>query len=77
MQVSKDLLSMACLSNSEARKTCMELNIKYQKEDGSPILDPTMYRRLVGSLIYLTMTQPNIAYVRQGVGKFFIHQGLF
>lgn len=51
----------------------MELNIKYQKEDGSPLPDPTMYSELAGSLIYLTMTQPNIAYVIQGVGQFVRH----
>ncbi|XP_059276203.1 secreted RxLR effector protein 161-like [Lycium ferocissimum] len=31
--------------------------------DGKDLEDATMYRQLVGSLIYLTLTRPNISYV--------------
>lgn len=48
----------------------MELNVKYKKDDGEPISDPTLYRRLVGSLIYLTMTRPNLSYAVQIVSQF-------
>eukprot|EP00268_Persea_americana_P059273 TRINITY_DN72536_c0_g1_i1.p1 TRINITY_DN72536_c0_g1~~TRINITY_DN72536_c0_g1_i1.p1 ORF type:complete len:158 (+),score=18.63 TRINITY_DN72536_c0_g1_i1:3-476(+) len=54
----EDVLSLARLSDAKAAKTPMELNAKFSKDDGSPLSDPTMYRRLVGSLIYLTMTHP-------------------
>ena len=43
----------------------MEINVKLQKEDGELLSDVTMYRRLVGSLLYLTMTRPDIAYAVQ------------
>ena len=26
-------------------------------------IDPTMFRRIVGSLIYMTITRPNLSYV--------------
>ncbi|KAL0344258.1 UNVERIFIED_CONTAM: Retrovirus-related Pol polyprotein from transposon TNT 1-94 [Sesamum angustifolium] len=33
---------------------------KYQKEDGSQKVDGSMYRSLIGSLLYLTATRPDI-----------------
>lgn len=48
----------------------MELNAKFRKKDGTPLSDATLYRRLGGSLIYLTMTQPDIAYAVQVVSQF-------
>ncbi|XP_048504055.1 uncharacterized mitochondrial protein AtMg00810-like [Beta vulgaris subsp. vulgaris] len=38
--------------------------------DGDLLLDPTYYRSLVGSLQYLTMTRPNVAYAVNMVSQF-------
>jgi hypothetical protein len=48
----------------------MEVNVKYRKNEGDLLDDPTLYRRLVGSLIYLTTTRPDISYVVQKVSQF-------
>jgi hypothetical protein len=38
--------------------------------DGEPLLDATLYKQLVSSLIYLTITWPNIANVVDLVSQF-------
>ncbi|CAN1141266.1 Retrovirus-related Pol polyprotein from transposon RE1 [Linum perenne] len=48
----------------------METNVKYSRDEGELIVDPTLYRRLVGSLIYLTSTRPYLTYSVQVVSQF-------
>ena len=40
----------------------MEQNLKLTSNEGSTFEDPTKYRQLVGSLIYLTTTHPDITF---------------
>lgn len=40
----------------------MEVNLKPSQDDGEPVLDSAMYRRLVDKLLYLTITRPDIAH---------------
>lgn len=50
----EDLLSMARLSHGQSAVTPMEINVKLQKEDGSPLPNATLYCCLVGSMINLS-----------------------
>ncbi|XP_040996226.1 uncharacterized mitochondrial protein AtMg00810-like [Juglans microcarpa x Juglans regia] len=49
----------------------MESTLKLSANDSSPPLsDPTSYRRLVGRLLYLTITRPELAYSVQALSQF-------
>jgi hypothetical protein len=48
----------------------MEQNLTLSKNDGDLIADPLSYRRLVGKLIYLTITRPDLAYAVQVLSQF-------
>jgi hypothetical protein len=56
-------ISKAGLTNSKTTSNPLELNVKLNATDGEPLPDTTMYRQLVDSLIYLTVTRPDLAYV--------------
>ncbi|KAK4395665.1 Retrovirus-related Pol polyprotein from transposon RE2 [Sesamum angolense] len=43
---------------------------KYQKEDGSQKVDGSMYRSLIGSLLYLTATRPDIMFATSLISRF-------
>jgi hypothetical protein len=66
----QDLIELAGLKDATAVDTPMEVNVKYQKDEGEPLPDPFLYRQLVGSLIYLTITRPDISYAVHIVSKF-------
>ena len=65
-----DLIEMAGLQGSAPVDTPVEVNVQLQQDSGDPLSDPTLYRRLVGSLIYLTITRPDISYAVNLVSQF-------
>jgi len=48
----------------------MEVNVKLRQNEGELLQNPTLYRKLVGSLIYLTITRPDISLAVHPVSKF-------
>ncbi|KAL5551032.1 hypothetical protein UlMin_001208 [Ulmus minor] len=42
--------------------TPMEANLKLSAEDGEPLDNPSSYRRMIGRLLYLTITRPGLSY---------------
>ena len=65
-----DLIELAGLKDATAVDTPMEVNVKYRRDEGELLPDPFLYRQLVGSLIYLTITRPDISYAVHIVSKF-------
>ena len=57
-----DLLSRVGLTNTKVVSTSLEMNARLTLLDGTLLSDATLYRQLVGSLVYLTVTRPDIAY---------------
>ena len=41
--------------------TPLDQNLKLMADSGSEVEDVTMYQQMVGSLIYLTITRPDLA----------------
>lgn len=65
-----DILQDSRLLGARPDKFPMEQNIKLTPIDGVVLNDPTKYRRLVGRLIYLTVTRPNFVYSVQTLSQF-------
>ena len=65
-----DLLSKAGITDNKIVSTPLEYNAKLTPLDGEPISDATRYCQLVGSLIYLTITRPDISHAVGMVSKF-------
>ena len=64
------LLSRAELANSKIVDTPVELNAHLTLLGGKPLSNASLYRQLVGSLIYLTVTHPDISYVVHQVSQY-------
>jgi hypothetical protein len=48
----------------------LEQNVKLSADEGNLVEDTTMYRRIVGSLIYMTITRPDLNYAIRIVNQF-------
>jgi hypothetical protein len=62
VKYASDLLSKAGLMDSKTCTSSLERNIRLLATDGESLSDATLYRQLVGSLIYLTVTRLDISY---------------
>ena len=56
------LLSRAGLTNSKTVDTPVEFNAHLTLSGRKPLANPSLYRRMVGSLVYLTVTHLDISY---------------
>ena len=65
-----DILQDSGLTGARPTQFPMEQNLKLTTTDGELLNDATKYRRLVGRLIYLTVTRPDIVYSVQTLSQF-------
>ena len=66
-----DLLSRVGLTDSKTVDTPVKLNAHLTPlGGGEPLFNPSFYKRLVGSLVYPTVTRPDISYVVHQVSQF-------
>jgi hypothetical protein len=48
----------------------LEQNVKLSVDERDLVEDTTLYRRIVGSLIYMTITRPDLSYAVAMVNQF-------
>uniref|UniRef100_A0A2N9IQ13 Integrase catalytic domain-containing protein n=1 Tax=Fagus sylvatica TaxID=28930 RepID=A0A2N9IQ13_FAGSY len=65
-----DLLQDTGMLGCRPASTPMDPNLKLSTESGDLLLNPSMYQRLVGRLIYLTNTRPDLTFVVSVVSQF-------
>jgi hypothetical protein len=65
-----DLLEDAGLLGSKPCNTPMQPHLQLHKSSGHPLSNPTPYRRLIGRLLYLTHSRPEIAYAVSKLSQF-------
>ena len=58
-----DILEWARLTDNKIVDTPIKVNARYSSSDGLPLIDSTLYCTIIGSLVYLIITRPDIAYV--------------
>ena len=58
-----DILRRFGMMHCKSMSTPMTMNLKKLCSDDSDLVNPTMYRQSVGSLMYLVNTRPNICFV--------------
>lgn len=66
----KEILKKFGMENCKPVSTPLALNEKLIKEDGSDKVDASIYRSLIGCLMYLTATRPDILYAASLLSRF-------
>ncbi|KAK4386695.1 Retrovirus-related Pol polyprotein from transposon RE1 [Sesamum angolense] len=69
----RDIILDTGLQNSKPATTPLPTGLKFSAHDVVPLHDPEPYRRLVGRLLYLSFTRPDISFGAQQLSQF-VHQ---
>jgi hypothetical protein len=65
-----NIIKRLCMEEWNPTETPIPLGTKLSKKDEGPTMDPTLYKILVDSLLYLTTTRPDIMYAASLVSRF-------
>ena len=60
------------MSDCKSAPTPFQSGVKLTVECTTPLVDATLYRQLVGSLIYLTHSQPDLSFSISLVSRFIV-----
>lgn len=65
-----DMLVEAGLQDSKPLSLPVDTTVKLSLNEGSPLDDPSLYRKFIGKLLYLTVSRPDIAYIVNHLSQF-------
>ncbi|KAF5467255.1 hypothetical protein F2P56_017100 [Juglans regia] len=65
-----DILADSGTLGSTSTKVPMDQNLKLTKSTDTPLSDPSIYRKLIGCLLYLTISQLDISFSVQTLSQF-------
>ncbi|KAG6399186.1 hypothetical protein SASPL_140662 [Salvia splendens] len=65
-----DLVTDAGLLGCKPSSIPMDSSKHLQQDEGEPLTDPTAYRRLIGRLVYLCITRPDITFAVNNLSQF-------
>jgi hypothetical protein len=66
----QDLLARFGIIDTRTATTPMDLHLQLRSSEGTPLADPSRYRHIVGSLVYLTVKRPDIAHAVHILSQF-------
>ena len=64
------LLEDTCFLASKPALVPMDPKLQLNSTDGDPLSDPSQYWRLIGKLLYLTLSKPDVMFVVHRLGQF-------
>jgi len=67
-----DLIKDCGLMGCKPSSTPMDDSLRLHQDSSEPLVDPLSYRRLIGRLIYLTNTRPDITFATQPLSQFMV-----
>ena len=70
VQIYRDLIARSDITDSRTAATPMDLHLQLHPIDGTSLEDPSRYRHIVGNLVYLTVTRPDIAHAVHILSQF-------
>ncbi|XP_057717717.1 uncharacterized mitochondrial protein AtMg00810-like [Arachis stenosperma] len=65
-----DLLTRVGITDSRTEYAPLKHNFRFTPMDGTVFDNPTIYRQLIGGLVYLTVTRPDVAYLVHVLSQF-------
>ena len=68
-----EILRRFNMLDCEVMATPMDTNMKSLSNETSKLLDMTQYRRIIGSLMYLTNTRSNICFVVNTLSQYLVN----
>ncbi|KAK4408085.1 Retrovirus-related Pol polyprotein from transposon RE2 [Sesamum angolense] len=69
----QDIIHDCQLDNAKPTSTPLPAGIKFDASSGSSLASPERYRRLVGRLLYLGLSRPDISFAVQQLSQFIQH----